>query len=201
METAALNRCRRVQRTAINLHDESAPSAAVCTASTRQRLIMDRLSAMMVRASFVWLLIGVIVGGLMLSDRSLPGEWRLWASPTHAHMLFVGWFLQFALGIAFWLLPRRRTPAQPLGYAEDRAFAAVALLNLGLALRVVAEPAARSGFTGAWTDVALLASSLLQVAAVTLLVSMLWPRSAARRRPTSGDGDASGAGRRDASSS
>ncbi|MFN8594516.1 MAG: hypothetical protein U0031_23945 [Thermomicrobiales bacterium] len=158
---------------------------------------MDRLTAIMVRASFVWLLIGVIVGGLMLSDRLLPGEWRLWASPTHAHMLFVGWFLQFALGIAFWLLPRRRGPRQPLGYSEGRAFTAVGLLNLGLALRVVAEPAERAGFIAPWTERLLLGSSLLQVAAVAIFVTMLWPRAAARRRPSAGDGAATGAGTRD----
>ena len=51
---------------------------------------MDRLSAVMVRAALGWLLAGVVLGGLMLTDRVVPGEWRLWMTPTHGHVLFVG---------------------------------------------------------------------------------------------------------------
>jgi hypothetical protein len=141
---------------------------------------MDRLSSFMVRASFVWLLIGVVVGGLMLTDRSLPGEWRLWASPTHGHILFVGWFVQFALGIAFWLLPRRRSPERPLGYPEGIASGAVAALNLGLGLRVIGEPAERAGFAGGGTQAMLAASALLQIGAVAVFVALLWKRAASR---------------------
>jgi hypothetical protein len=147
---------------------------------------MDRLSALMLRASFLWLLLGVVLGGLMLVDRAAPGEWRRWASPTHGHILFVGWFVQFALGVAFWLLPRRHTPERPLGYPERLAFAAVAALNLGLALRVVGEPAERAGYTAAWTLSMLTISALLQVGAVAVFVGLLWPRVGprpARARP------------------
>jgi len=77
---------------------------------------MDRLSSLAIRLSLVWLLLGVAVGGLMLTDRAAPGTWRLWAAPTHGHVLFVGWFLQFAIGVAYWLLPRRRSATRPLGY-------------------------------------------------------------------------------------
>jgi hypothetical protein len=141
---------------------------------------MDRLSSLMVRASFIWLLAGVAIGGLMLTDRVMPGEWRLWASPTHGHILFVGWFLQFALGVAFWLLPRRRTPRNPLGYDQRAALAAVIALNLGLLLRVIGEPAERAGFASGWTLLALAASALLQIAAVAQFVWMLWSRAGAR---------------------
>jgi hypothetical protein len=141
---------------------------------------MDRLSSVMVRASFIWLLAGVVIGGLMLTDRVMPGEWRLWGSPTHGHILFVGWFLQFALGVAFWLLPRRRTPQHPLGYDERVALAAVIALNLGLLLRVIGEPAERAGFASGWTLLGLAASALLQIAAVAQFVWMLWSRAGRR---------------------
>jgi hypothetical protein len=153
---------------------------------------MDRLNAFMVRGSFAWLLAGVVVGGLMLIDRAVPGEWRRWAQPTHGHMLFVGWFLQFALGIAYWLLPRRRRPDRPLGYHEPTALAAAVALNLGLVLRVVAEPAERAGAAGAWTLVTLTASALLQVGAVLIFVVQLWSRVAPRApkvRPASSETD------------
>src|SRR5262245_35312017 len=106
---------------------------------------MDRLSSMMLRMALIWLLAAVTLGATMLSDRILPEQWRLWPAPTHPHMLFVGWFLQFAIGVAYWLLPRRRSTARPLGHQESAAFAAAIALNLGLGLRVAAEPIERSG--------------------------------------------------------
>jgi hypothetical protein len=59
---------------------------------------MDPLSSVMLRAALTWLLVGVVIGAAMFTDRALPGQWRLWMAPSHAHMLFVGWFLQFAFG-------------------------------------------------------------------------------------------------------
>ena len=50
---------------------------------------MDRLSVLMVKSSLCWLLAGFVIGGLMLIDRAIPGDWRLWMMPSHGHMLFV----------------------------------------------------------------------------------------------------------------
>lgn len=142
---------------------------------------MDRLTVVMTRCALVWLAAGVILGGVILNDRIVPGDWVAWALPAHMHMLLVGWFLQFALAIAFWLLPRRRVPARPLGYDERIALVAAAALNLGLALRIVAEPLERAGRASAWTTAALAVSALLQVGAVLTFVVQLWPRLAARK--------------------
>lgn len=150
---------------------------------------MDRLTSVMVRASLVWLLSGVTLGGLMLADRAVPGNWRAWAAPTHGHILFVGWFVQFVIGVAYWLFPRRRGPGRPLGYREGLAFVAVILLNLGLVLRVIAEPVERAGHDGDWTLSVLIASSSLQVLAIATFVTELWPRVGPRvpRAPVSGE--------------
>ena len=147
---------------------------------------MDRLSSVMLRLSLGWLLAGVVLGGIMLTDDRIPGDWRVWFAPTHGHMLFVGWFVQFAVGVAYWLLPRKRSPARPLGYSEPLAIGAVAALNLGLLLRVAAEPAQRAGWTGAWIFPALAASAILQVAAIATFVVQLWPRVGPRARRESG---------------
>lgn len=147
---------------------------------------MDPLSSLMVRLALLWLLAGFIVGGLMLVDRDIPGSWRLWAQPTHGHMLFVGWFLQFALGIAYWLLPRKRSPERPVGYNLRVAQAAVAALNIGLLCRVIAEPLERSGHAGDGTLALLAISAILQVGAAVIFVTQIWPRVAARApRPQS----------------
>ena len=141
---------------------------------------MDRLSAIMLRASLLWLLAGVANGAAMLVDRALPGQWSAWLAPSHAHMLFVGWFLQFAIGVAYWLLPRRRSPRRPLGYAERPAFVAVAALNAGLVLRIIGEWAERVGQANEVTLGVLALAAVLQVAAAAIFVAQLWPRVAPR---------------------
>jgi hypothetical protein len=99
-------------------------------------------------------------------------------------MLFVGWFLQFALGIAYWLLPRKRSDERPLGYDEQWALGAVAALNVGLALRVAAEAFERAGHASDGTFWVLAAASVLQVGAAVVFVSQLWERTGARvKRP------------------
>src|SRR5687768_15624403 len=137
---------------------------------------MDRLTSVMLRTALLWLLAGFVIGGAMLTDRHLPGDWRLWLSPSHGHMLFVGWFLQFAIGVAYWLLPRKRTPERPLGYHEPHAWLAVAALNLGLLLRVIGEVAERSGNASDLTFVALSIAAVLQIVAAGVFVLQLWPR-------------------------
>lgn len=141
---------------------------------------MDPLSSVMVRLALLWMLAGFVVGGAMLTDRHIPGDWRLWMQPTHGHMLFVGWFLQFALGIAYWLLPRKRTPERPQGYDLRFAKFAVAALNIGLLCRVAAEPLQRTGHDSNADQTLLALSALLQIAAALIFVVQIWPRVAAR---------------------
>jgi hypothetical protein len=141
----------------------------------------------------LWLVTGFGLGALMLSDALVPGDWRLWFTPTHGHILFVGWFLQFAIGVAYWLLPRKRIPERPLGYHERWALAAFALLNLGLLLRVIAEPQDRVGNGGDMVDITLAASSVLQFAAIVIVASQMWPRIVPRRSARStGAGESAG---------
>ncbi len=142
---------------------------------------MDRLTTVMVRLSLGWLLAGFIIGGAMLVDRAVPGAWRAWLAPSHGHMLFVGWFLQFALGIAYWLLPRRRSPERPLGYHERLSLLGVGALNVGLMLRISSEPLERVGQGSTVTITALFVSATLQVAAAIIFICQLWPRTGVRQ--------------------
>lgn len=143
---------------------------------------MDRLSVVMVKSSLCWLLAGFVIGGLMLVDRAIPGDWRLWMMPSHGHMLFVGWFVQFALGIAYWLLPRKRSPDLPLGYNERVGIVAAIALNAGLLFRVACEPFERTGYASNLTLAGLTISATLQVLAAVLFVSQVWPRIIVKER-------------------
>ncbi len=135
----------------------------------------------MLRTALIWLLAGFALGGAMLTDRHLAGDWRLWLQPGHGHMLFVGWFLQFAIGVAYWLLPRKRSESRPLGYHEPSAIIAVVLLNSGLALRIVAEARERSGHATDLTFTVLAASAVFQFGAALIFAIQLWPRVSPRQ--------------------
>jgi hypothetical protein len=53
------------------------------------------------------LALGVLIGGLLLANKALPfwpWLWRLRAA--YIQLLLLGWTVQFAFGVAFWILPR-----------------------------------------------------------------------------------------------
>lgn len=143
---------------------------------------MDRTSIYLVRAGLLWLVLGFGLGALMLSDALVPGNWRLWFAPTHGHILFVGWFLQFAVGVGYWLLPRKRTPEQPDGYNVRAALTAFVLLNTGLLLRVIVEPLERSGRGSDLLDIILAVSAILQFAAIIIIARQIWVRIVPRKQ-------------------
>jgi hypothetical protein len=59
--------------------------------------------------------------------------------PTYVHMLVVGWITQMIFGVAYWMFPKY-SPETPRGN-NAIAIATFVLLNAGLLIRVVAEPA------------------------------------------------------------
>jgi hypothetical protein len=68
---------------------------------------MPRLSVYFVRASLIYLAVGFTFGGLLLANKGVlisPLIWML--LPIHIEFLFMGWLVQLALGVAFWILPR-----------------------------------------------------------------------------------------------
>ena len=85
----------------------------------------------LVRASLVYLGVGVLLGAILLLQKAgfLPtGDIPL--VPLHMEVVLVGWFVQLTMGIAYWILPRypvapERGPACPLPWGFW-------LLNLGI---------------------------------------------------------------------
>lgn len=130
---------------------------------------MPRLSAWMVRLSLLHLAAGSTLGALLLASRQMPGLAEigggLWGyRNVHLETLLVGWTVQLALGVAYWILPR-------VGGERPRprlALAGAVLLNLG----VVA--AATGGSTGAegWA----VAGRTAEAAAAVLFGIHAWPR-------------------------
>ncbi len=68
---------------------------------------MPKLSQYMIRIALLWLGLGYTLGGLMLSNKGIPWLPSLWILRSmHVHILLIGWTVQFACGVAFWILPR-----------------------------------------------------------------------------------------------
>lgn len=94
---------------------------------------MPRLSCWFVRASLVYLALGFTFGALMLANKGLGFYPAIWlVLPVHMETLLMGWFVQLALGMAFWILPRFKNGA-PRGN-EALSWLAFVLLNLGIGL-------------------------------------------------------------------
>jgi len=128
---------------------------------------MPRLSLWYLRAAFLNLLIGVTLGALMLTAKALPGwGWAWTAFPSHIEMMAYGWMMQFAMGVAFWALPRYLHP--PKRGDGRPAWAAWALLNSGVILIAIAPYAPFRWLrpTGA----------SLEVLSVILFACYVWPR-------------------------
>ena len=71
---------------------------------------MPRLSVLFVRAALVYLAIGLTVGMLLLWNKGMPISPYIWLLlPSHIEFLLIGWIVQLALGVAFWILPRWQT--------------------------------------------------------------------------------------------
>ena len=134
---------------------------------------MPRLSILMVRSALLHLAVGFFIGALILWQKGaggIPGAWR-WL-PVHIHLLLIGWLVQLALGVAFWILPRF-TVRDEGGRVQQRrgreplAWLSFLLLN-GSTLAALATPLlGRAALAASGVAVALAGASFM---------AHLWPR-------------------------
>jgi hypothetical protein len=126
------------------------------------------LSVLLVRTALCWLAVGVTMGSLLLSAKATPlpaGVFRLFHA--HAEAVLVGWMVQFAMGVAWWILPKyprlpERGPGAPV-------WAAWLLLNAGVLLAGVGRS------VGA-PDGVVLAGRGAELAAAMAFAVAAWPR-------------------------
>lgn len=127
---------------------------------------MPRLSIWMVRTALVHLLLGFTIGALLLANKGMPFYPALWRLlPLHSEILLLGWTLQLAMGVAFWILPRFDTARPRAGFA----WAAYLLLNLGIVLVAASL---------VWVTVPqlLFSGRLAEVGAALTFALHAWPR-------------------------
>jgi len=135
---------------------------------------MPTLTRWMIRSSFAWLAIGMVIQAASPFSSALPAP-RLLAGlrAFELHALTVGWLTQLIFGVVFWMFPKASLE-KPRG-SEHLGWATYGCLNFGLVLRLVGEPLAAAGLTAsaAW---ALPASAVLQWLAALAFVGNTWAR-------------------------
>jgi hypothetical protein len=142
-------------------------------------------SRLFVKTSIVALVLAFAGGAFLALCESLGKPVApIWAI-EHAHLAFVGWLVNVVIGIALWMLPLNRDayPDTAGRYPKRVPIVMWALLNGGLALRIISEPLAGEG-TAARTVLAL--SGCMQLAAVLLFAFVAWRRVRAPARPAPG---------------
>ena len=68
---------------------------------------MPRLSVWIIRTALLYLGIGFTFGALMLFNKGVPFDPMLWRLlRPHIEFVLLGWTMQLAMGVAFWIMPR-----------------------------------------------------------------------------------------------
>ena len=135
---------------------------------------MPPLARRYVKTSFVFLVVGLVLGGYLVVAQVLLGHYpsRLLVT-AHVHVLLVGFMLMIVMGVATWMFPR---PARDdTRYRPELAEAAYWVMAPATALRALAE--VLLGATGAGGLGWLIAvGGLGQLAGAALFVLNMWWR-------------------------
>ncbi len=128
---------------------------------------MPLVSRILIKASFIYLSVGLLLGVLMLINKAVfisPVFWFL--IPAHIEVMIFGWIIQFTLGVAYWILPR---------YLEDKgrgskpmAYLIPIFLNIGIVTMVSSDLLNWNGMK--------LTGRLFELMAVLTFVILHWKR-------------------------
>ena len=129
---------------------------------------MPRASVWLVRTALLHLTLGAGIGAVALAGKASAAlAFSLALRPVHVECILIGWTLQLAFGVAYWILPRR--PGGAKGGDTARVWTAWALLNAGVIAVGLGGLPAVSGW-------ALASGRLAEVAAAVLFATHAWPR-------------------------
>lgn len=139
---------------------------------------MPTLTRWFIKIAMLYLLAALLLGaGLALrAPLGLPGFF-LRLGPVYFHLFLLGWVTQLIFGTVHWLFPGARSAR---AQTATLGWVTLLLLNVGLLLRVVAEPLSIPG-PNVWGWLLVL-SALLQWLGGLAFVVFVWPRTRERRR-------------------
>ncbi len=101
---------------------------------------MPRLSRWFIKIGMLYLVAGLAMGSALAMQPVMGWSTSLHLlRPVYLHFLFIGWVTQLIMGVGYWMFPKR-SKENPRG-SERIGWAVLILLNAGLVLRAVGEPA------------------------------------------------------------
>lgn len=135
---------------------------------------MPPLTRLFIKSSLVYLVAAFLAGLLLTLRAALPlPAFAGGLTPVYFHLFMVGWVTQLIIGVAYWMFPKW-SRQMPRGH-DALALTTFWLLNAGLLVRVVAEPAQTVSAWPGW-DWLLVAAALMQWLAGMAFVANTWPR-------------------------
>jgi len=111
---------------------------------------MPLLTRLFVKLALLWLV--VAMAAQAAAAWTPPGATTRGLQVAAFHALAVGWLTQMVFGVAIWMFPKRKGDA-PRG-SDLLGRWVLLLLNVGVALRLAAEPVSTRGGGWAWAFVA-----------------------------------------------
>jgi heme/copper-type cytochrome/quinol oxidase subunit 1 len=134
---------------------------------------MTPLVRLYVKTSFVFLLVGLALGGYVSLEVNLIGRGVPWPLITaHVHLLLVGFLLMLVFGIATWMFPR--PGREDVSYRPRLAWVVYWLLTASTVVRALGELGA--AITGTRGSALAAVGGLGQLAAAIVFVVNMWTR-------------------------
>jgi len=135
---------------------------------------MPKLSRWFIKAGMLYFVFSLMLALAIKVQTGFPFWDALsFVEPVFYHALMVGWITQIIFGVSIWMFPRH-TRERPRG-SERLGWATFYLLNIGLLMRIIAEPASVAAPSAIW-NVALIFSAVLQWLAAIFYVFNIWKR-------------------------
>jgi hypothetical protein len=101
---------------------------------------MPTLSRWFIKIGMLYFVVGLTMGAVLLAQPVMGWSPSLQVlRPVYLHFLFIGWVTQIIMGVGYWMFPKY-SKEQPRG-REWLGWAVLILLNAGMILRAIGEPA------------------------------------------------------------
>lgn len=124
---------------------------------------MPTLSRWFIKIGMLYLVLGLTMAAVLLAQPVMGWSPSLHVlRPVYLHFLFIGWVTQLIMGVGYWMFPKQ-SKEKPRGN-QLLGWAVLILLNVGMVLRAIGEPAvillpqANLGWTLAVASLCLLAA-------------------------------------------
>lgn len=136
---------------------------------------MPLLTRLFIKSGLIFFLVALIVG-VLSQIKSIQFAGMV---PLFWHTLTLGWITQIIMGVSMWMFPGR---IKEENFQNQKwGWMAFLFLNIGLWLRVLAEPLLSISQNEAW-NLLLVISATFQFVGVSSYVLEIWPRVMSKKQ-------------------